>query len=291
MLNITQPRKTARRASRIEALGVDRAVSGTQTGKVWPKCTSASMTIKVCTKCSLTKNLLEFEANNRTRSGYGSRCNTCARIYFAEYERKNAIRIKDRQSKKYLRNRQAVLEKLALKRKDPVLNGKILKNKEEYRKQNREALRKAARIRSVKPEVLKRRNEVHKLRKISDPTYSLACTVRRRLTKIFRELGLPKNTCFPDYIGCSKEHFYLHIQRQFSPGMNWKNRSDWDIDHIIPVSWAKTPDGIIRLSHFTNLRPLWKKENERKKNKMPWDLDSSINRESFLMRNEWLIGL
>ena len=46
--------------------------------------------------------------------------------------------------------------------------------------------------------------------------------------------------------------------------MNWKNwgkydgneKSGWDIDHIIPISSAKTEDDILKLNHYTNLQPL-----------------------------------
>jgi hypothetical protein len=47
--------------------------------------------------------------------------------------------------------------------------------------------------------------------------------------------------------------------------MNWDNHGKiefgkfnigWDIDHIIPVSSAIKEDEVIKLNHFTNLRPL-----------------------------------
>ena len=46
--------------------------------------------------------------------------------------------------------------------------------------------------------------------------------------------------------------------------MTWENwgkyngelNYGWDIDHIIPLSSAKTEDDIIRLNHYTNLQPL-----------------------------------
>jgi len=49
--------------------------------------------------------------------------------------------------------------------------------------------------------------------------------------------------------------------------MSWKNYGNWngipktintawDIDHIIPLDSAKTPEDVIMLSHYTNLRPL-----------------------------------
>lgn len=46
--------------------------------------------------------------------------------------------------------------------------------------------------------------------------------------------------------------------------MNWENHGiycgkpnhGWDIDHIIPLSSAKTEEELLRLNHYTNLRPL-----------------------------------
>lgn len=51
--------------------------------------------------------------------------------------------------------------------------------------------------------------------------------------------------------------------------MNWNNRGlyngdfnyGWDLDHIMPLSEAKTPEDIIRLNHYTNLQPLCSKIN------------------------------
>jgi hypothetical protein len=48
--------------------------------------------------------------------------------------------------------------------------------------------------------------------------------------------------------------------------MNCENRKDWQIDHIIPISLAKNEDELILLNHYTNLRPLWLKDNILKSN-------------------------
>ena len=51
--------------------------------------------------------------------------------------------------------------------------------------------------------------------------------------------------------------------------MNWDNygsykineQRTWNIDHIIPLSSAKNEDELIKLNHYTNMRPLCSKEN------------------------------
>ncbi len=51
--------------------------------------------------------------------------------------------------------------------------------------------------------------------------------------------------------------------------MNWDNYGfynttynyGWDIDHIIPLSSAKSEEDVIKLCHYTNLQPLCSKIN------------------------------
>jgi hypothetical protein len=67
---------------------------------------------------------------------------------------------------------------------------------------------------------------------------------------------------------CSFEEFFIHIESQFIDGMSWENRSLWHIDHIIPLATAKTEEEILRLNHYTNLRPLWALDNLKKGSKI-----------------------
>lgn len=68
-------------------------------------------------------------------------------------------------------------------------------------------------------------------------------------------------------IGCSYDQVVAHIEKQFLKGMTWQNKHLWHIDHIVPISSAKTIEEVMQLSHFTNLRPIWAKQNLSKKDK------------------------
>jgi hypothetical protein len=56
--------------------------------------------------------------------------------------------------------------------------------------------------------------------------------------------------------------------------MSWENRDKWHIDHIIPISSAKTSEAIIILSNYKNLQPMWAEDNLKKSNNLGF---SNIN--------------
>ncbi len=58
--------------------------------------------------------------------------------------------------------------------------------------------------------------------------------------------------------------------------MTWENKTLWHLDHIVPVSVAKTEQEIIKLNHYTNFRPLWAKENLAKGKKQTIQLQMSV---------------
>ena len=70
-----------------------------------------------------------------------------------------------------------------------------------------------------------------------------------------------------DILGISLDEFVAYVENKFSEGMNWENRHRWVIDHIVPISKAKTLREAEKLNHHTNLTPLWALDNAKKSNK------------------------
>ena len=70
-------------------------------------------------------------------------------------------------------------------------------------------------------------------------------------------------------LGCSLEEFVQHIENQFKSGMSWNNYSEWEIDHVKPLSLFNLADGgqLREAMSLINIQPLWRSENRRKSNK------------------------
>lgn len=69
--------------------------------------------------------------------------------------------------------------------------------------------------------------------------------------------------------GCSLGFLKNHLESQFKPGMTWENRGKaWHVDHCIPLTWfvglLHDPEWQKVAFHWTNLQPLWAKDNMAK---------------------------
>ena len=73
-------------------------------------------------------------------------------------------------------------------------------------------------------------------------------------------------------LGCTIEEFIEHLQSLFVEGMTLENNGQcvecWHIDHKIPLASAKNEEEIKKLCHYTNLQPLWSRDNISKNSKI-----------------------
>lgn len=141
-----------------------------------------------------------------------------------------------------------------------------------YRSQPEIAARHAAGVRRYELEnaqkVAQRRARRQKQRVNEDFSFAIKKRVSGLLRESIRRLGYTKRSRSHEILCCDWTTFASHIERQFLKGMTWDNRSEWHIDHIIPLSTAKTEEDVIRLNHYINLRPLWAKDNLEKSDKV-----------------------
>ncbi len=110
--------------------------------------------------------------------------------------------------------------------------------------------------------------EYRKNRRETDHHFKTLCNMRSRLYLAFKNKNWKKGSSTSKLLGGSVEEVVSHIEAKFKNGMSWENYGKWHIDHIIPLSSAKTSDDMDKLCHFSNLQPLWQFDNIQKRNKL-----------------------
>lgn len=146
----------------------------------------------------------------------------------------------------------------------------IYAKQREWAEKNKEkTIAGARRYRERNKEICLARTREWKKRQLKEnPVYQLRESIRHGIKQALKRGGFRKSGRLSVALGCSWDEFKTHIEKQFLPGMTWENRADWHIDHITPVSTAKTEAEVLQLNHFTNLRPLWGRDNILKRNKI-----------------------
>jgi hypothetical protein len=114
----------------------------------------------------------------------------------------------------------------------------------------------------------KKTSERNKLRMLNNSTFKLSHNIRVLIRKSLQNKFTTKSKKTIEILGCSFEEFKIHLESKFDDKMNWKNQGTyWHMDHIIPISSAKTEEDVYRLNHYTNFQPLHWLDNLKKSNK------------------------
>jgi hypothetical protein len=135
---------------------------------------------------------------------------------------------------------------------------RIAKQQLEYVKTNRAEISAKQRVRL--------KNRYH-----SDVCYKLASVLRARLYQALKKNYKRSGTM--ELLGCTLDEFRSYIENQFTEGMTWDNwaKDGWHIDHIQPISHfdLTDPEQLRAACHYSNLRPLWARQNISEGNRRP----------------------
>ena len=212
------------------------------------------METKICNGCNIEKDLSFFGKHKKTKDGLRCRCKECESESIKKWRNLNKEKVKSQKQRYIKKNYVKHLNRGKVYRDNNKEKEKIRRKK--YYIENTE-------VRKLYYENNKDiLNEKIKERKMKDFIFKLKVLFRSKTNKI---LGSNKEKTF-DIIGCTPQLLKEHLESQFLEGMCWENHGlfGWHIDHIIPLSSAKTEEELYKLCHYTNLQPLWAEDNLKK---------------------------
>ena len=184
--------------------------------------------------------------------------------YMRKYYLKNKKCLKEKHKKYYESNRDYLLEKqkeYIIENSDSIkeyMKNYSVKNKEKKSEYNKNYWE------ENKDKLYVNQKDYIKFKLYNDTLYKLKWNIKTLIKYSFRSKSIKKSSKTEDILGCSFDEFKLYLESKFEDWMTWENRGlyngdfkyGWDIDHIIPISSAKTEEDIIKLNHYTNLQPL-----------------------------------
>lgn len=202
--------------------------------------------MKKCSKCNIEKELSEFNTAKNNKDGLNSRCKKCINEYKKIYRETN---------KKDIATKNKIYRE--------SINDKLILNRKLYYKNNKNSM-------------LKQQNKRKKERLKNDFEFRMRLSLGSAIRNYLKRKNLLKTDKTEKIIGCTFKEFKVYIESKFEYWMNWGNYGKyngeanfgWDLDHIIPISSAKTEQEIMNLNHYTNFQPLCSYQNRIiKKNK------------------------
>lgn len=123
------------------------------------------------------------------------------------------------------------------------------------------------RYKGGKDYLYRKNQEYQKDRLKTDVNFKLRKVLRSRLSAVLK--GKVKRGSAVRDLGCSIEDLRVFLENQFQSGMTWDNHGKWHIDHIRPLASFDLTDeqDLLKACHYTNLQPLWAKDNLQKSDK------------------------
>lgn len=202
---------------------------------------------RICPQCKTEKQSTDFYIHKRNNRPTG-KCKTCVSSYYKILNSQKKEKNKSNRRAYYIANKE-----------------KLLKQRKIYYLQNKKAI--GTRIKQYnqnnKEKVTIWRRERKKIRMKTDSIYRFKMKMSNRIRDILK--GKKKSSTTLKLLGCSIAEAKRHLESQFKAGMTWENHEidGWHIDHIRPCASFDLSDPIQQKEcfHYTNLQPLWAKDN------------------------------
>lgn len=239
--------------------------------------------MKICKKCQTEKDISEYYLRNgRIKSSYCKECYGLVykKKYNPDYYLQNKEKFKENYknwlenndrseySKKYKSDNHDILRSKNKKyREDNIDSIKEKKKKywENLSLDKKEEIKERSRINQ--PNYRERKRTYVNNRRNVDPLFKLSFNIRSLIKNSIKRHYGSKSKKTLNILGCPFEELKSYLESKFDENMNWGNYgSYWEIDHIIPISSAKSEEDIYNLNHYTNLQPLYWLDNLKKSN-------------------------
>lgn len=203
------------------------------------------------------KSQKELDATNKWRKNNRERI----REYMKKWRAENSERLKKYDSE-YKASHKSQRSKRFKEWSDKNRDSLLVKKSEYAKKRYSSGHRWRPKTKAQKQRVLEWSRKYLKHKRLTDPNHRIAHNLRTRLRSVLDGKSKSKQTL--QYLGCDAGAFRRHLESQFSEEMSWDNYgSFWHIDHIVECfRFDLTKESEIeKCFHFSNLRPLDKKEN------------------------------
>ncbi len=233
--------------------------------------------MKLCQHCRIRKSLDEFHKNRQRSDGLAHWCKKCRKEYYITNDANEKSRIRAATPK--ARARKAIYRK----RYDEKYPGRANEQKKKWANENREAALKSKRkysrnhsekIKKWAMDNIDRLREYRRLynanRRKNDVHYKMRHVLAKRVYSALR--GVQKSANTEALLGCSIRDFLVYFESRFTDGMTWAGVMDGRIhvDHVFPCASfdLTTEEDQRKCFHFSNLQPLWAKDNRKKSDKI-----------------------
>lgn len=185
--------------------------------------------MKVCSKCGRELDENMFTKDKTTKDGLRSSCKDCLKAYKKQNRDKHIAYMKEYNSN----NRE-----------------KHNENSKNYYHDNKDIL-----------------YEKDKLKKETDILYKINCNIHKCINNVLT--GRSNTTMYTKYLGYTEKQLKEHLEKQFTPEMNWFNYGlTWELDHIIPKSYFhfnSVEDKEFRICwSLMNIRPILVSTNRQR---------------------------